>query len=360
MVDSTNAEVPGFVPPERDIGPVLDSYIGAAKQRVIVASFASHVHRIQQVIDAAAAHRRKIAFVGRSMVRNMQIAQELGYLRIPVGLLRSLDRLLELPPHQVVLISTGSQGEPLSALSRMSRGDHRSVTIDAGDTVILASSMIPGNETSVFTVVNELARLGAQVIHQGNAKVHVSGHASAGELLYLYNAVRPKNVLPIHGEWRHLRANASLAALTGVPEKRIVLAEDGTIVDLADGRARIVGAYEVGHVYVDGNAVGDVGDATLSDRLILGEGGFIAITVAVQAATGRAVASPTISGRGFSDDPKALHAVVPLVEMELAQLEADGIVDPHRIAQAVRRVVGRWVGETYRRRPMIVPTVLTV
>ena len=339
---------------------MLDSYIGAAKQRVIVASFASHVHRIQQVIDAAAAHRRKIAFVGRSMVRNMQIAQELGYLRIPDGLLRSLDRLLELPPHQVVLISTGSQGEPLSALSRMSRGDHRSVTIDAGDTVILASSMIPGNETSVFTVVNELARLGAQVIHQGNAKVHVSGHASAGELLYLYNAVRPKNVLPIHGEWRHLRANARLAALTGVPEKRIVLAEDGTVVDLADGRARIVGAYEVGHVYVDGNAVGDVGDATLSDRLILGEGGFIAITVAVQAATGRAVASPTISGRGFSDDPKALHAVVPLVEMELAQLEADGIVDPHRIAQAVRRVVGRWVGETYRRRPMIVPTVLTV
>ena len=259
-----------------------------------------------------------------------------------------------------MLISTGSQGEPLSALSRMSRGDHRSVTIDAGDTVILASSMIPGNETSVFTVVNELARLGAQVIHQGNAKVHVSGHASAGELLYLYNAVRPKNVLPIHGEWRHLRANARLAALTGVPEKRIVLAEDGTVVDLADGRARIVGAYEVGHVYVDGNAVGDVGDATLSDRLILGEGGFISITVAVQAATGRAVASPTISGRGFSDDPKALHAVVPLVEMELAQLEADGIVDPHRIAQAVRRVVGRWVGETYRRRPMIVPTVLTV
>jgi ribonuclease J len=360
LVDSTNAEVPGFVPSERGIGPVLDSYIGAAKQRVIVASFASHVHRIQQVIDAAAAHKRKVAFVGRSMVRNMQIAQELGYLRIPDGLLRSLDRILELPPGQVVLVSTGSQGEPLSALSRMSRGDHRSVTIEAGDTVILASSMIPGNETSVFTVVNELARLGAQVIHQGNAKVHVSGHASAGELLYLYNAVRPKNVIPVHGEWRHLRANARLAALTGVPEKRIVLAEDGTVVDLADGRARIVGAYEVGHVYVDGNAVGDVGDATLSDRLILGEGGFIAITVAVHAATGRAVASPTISGRGFSDDPKALHAVVPLVEMELAQLEADGIVDPHRIAQAVRRVVGKWVGETYRRRPMIVPTVLTV
>lgn len=360
LVDSTNAEVPGFVPPERDIGPVLDGYIGAARQRVIVASFASHVHRIQQVIDAAYHHNRKIAFVGRSMVRNMQIAQELGYLHIPDGVLRSLDKALELPPGEVVLISTGSQGEPLSALSRMSRGDHRSVTLEAGDTVILASSMIPGNETSVFSVVNELSRIGAQVIHQANAKVHVSGHASAGELLYLYNAVRPKNVMPIHGEWRHLRANARLANLTGVPDKRILLAPDGVVVDLVDGVARIVGGFEVGHVYVDGNAVGDVGDATLSDRLILGEDGFIAITVAIDAQTGRAVAAPTVSGRGFSDDPKALVDVLPLVERELAQTEADGITDPHRIAQAVRRVVGKWVNDTYRRRPMIVPTVLTV
>ena len=224
LVDSTNAEVPGFVPSERDIGPVLDQYIGAARQRVIVASFASHVHRIQQVIDAAYKHKRKIAFVGRSMVRNMQIAQDLGYLHVPDGLVRSLDKLLDLPPSQVVLISTGSQGEPLSALSRMARGDHRQVNLEAGDTVILASSMIPGNETSVFTVVNELARIGAQVIHQANAKVHVSGHASAGELLYLYNAVKPKNVMPVHGEWRHLRANARLANLTGVPESRILLA----------------------------------------------------------------------------------------------------------------------------------------
>ncbi len=360
LVDSTNAEVPGFVPPERDIGPVLDQYIGAARQRVIVASFASHVHRIQQVIDAAYAHKRKIAFVGRSMVRNMQIAQELGFLHVPDGIVRSLDKLLDLPPNQVVLISTGSQGEPLSALSRMARGDHRQVNLEAGDTVILASSMIPGNETSVFTVVNELARIGAQVIHQANAKVHVSGHASAGELLYLYNAVKPKNVMPVHGEWRHLRANAKLANLTGVPEERILLAPDGVVVDLVAGKASIVGAYEVGHVYVDGNAVGDVGDATLSDRLVLGEGGFISITIAIDGLTGRAVQPPQISGRGFSDDPKALHAVLPLIEMELSITESDGITDPHRIAQSVRRVVGKWVGEVYRRRPMIVPTVITV
>ncbi|MDQ6658259.1 MAG: ribonuclease J, partial [Actinomycetota bacterium] len=360
MVDSTNAEVPGFVAPEREIGPVLDNYIRSAPQRVIVASFASHVHRVQQMIDSAQKYGRKVSFVGRSMVRNMQIAQELGLLTVPDGLVRSLEKVLDLPPERVMLISTGSQGEPLSALSRMSRGDHRSVNLQHGDTVILASSMIPGNETSVFTVINELARIGVTVIHQGVAKVHVSGHASAGELLYLYNAVRPKNVIPVHGEWRHLRANAKLAVATGVPSDRVVLAPNGTVVDLARGRAKIVGHIDVGMVYVDGSAVGDVGENTLSDRLILGEGGFISITVAIDLHTGRAVASPTLSGRGFSDDPKALDAVVSLVEAELARTEADGITDPHRVAQQVRRVVGRWVSDTYRRRPMIIPTVIGV
>jgi mRNA degradation ribonuclease J1/J2 len=274
-------------------------------------------------------------------------------------LLVDLDTALSLPDDKVVLISTGSQGEPLSALSRMARGEHKQVQIRAGDTVVLASSMIPGNETAVFSVVNGLARLGAQVVHQGTATVHVSGHASAGELLYIYNAVRPSNVMPVHGEWRHLRANSALAVATGVPPQRVVLAEDGVVVDLLDGVAAVSGRVNVGHVYVDGLSVGDVGESTLSDRLILGEGGFIAITVAVDS-TGRAVAPPTISGRGFSDDPKALDQVVPLVEMELARTEAEGITDTHRIAQVVRRAVGRWVAETYRRRPMIVPTVIPV
>ncbi|GAA4619200.1 ribonuclease J [Saccharopolyspora hordei] len=360
LVDSTNAEVPGFVTPEREIGPVLDRVIGKATQRVIVACFASHVHRVQQVLEVAEAHGRKVCFVGRSMVRNMGIAAELGMLQVPDGLLVDLDEALEMPEHEVAFVSTGSQGEPLSALSRMARGEHKQIRIRAGDTVVLASSLIPGNETAVFGVVNGLVRLGAQVVHQGHAKVHVSGHASAGELLYLYNAVRPSNVMPVHGEWRHLRANAELARLTGVPADRVVIAEDGVVVDLLDGIASIAGRVEVGHVYVDGLSVGDVGESTLSDRLVLGEGGFISITVAVEAATGRAVSSPTISGRGFSDDPKALDDVVPLVEMELARTEAEGITDTHRIAQAVRRVVGRWVAETYRRRPMIVPNVLPV
>ncbi|MGK8523291.1 ribonuclease J [Nocardia asteroides] len=360
LVDSTNAEVPGFVTPEREIGGVLDSVIGKAAGRVIVASFASHVHRIQQVVDVAQKYGRRVCFVGRSMVRNMQIAQDLGYLTVPEGVVVDLDVAATLPSHRLVLISTGSQGEPLSALSRMARGDHRQINIRPDDLVVLASSLIPGNENSVYAVVNGLARLGATVITQQNAKVHVSGHASAGELLYLYNAVRPTNAMPVHGEWRHLRANAALAVATGVPQERVVLAEDGVVVDLVDGIASIVGRVPVGHVYVDGLSVGDVGESTLSDRLVLGEGGFIAITVAIDETTGKAVSTPELSGRGFSDDPTALLDAAELVEAELLRLAGEGVTDTHRIAQGVRRVVGRWVAETYRRRPMIVPTVIGV
>ena len=360
LVDSTNAEVPGFVVPEREIGPVLDNVIRKAKQRVIVACFASHVHRVQQVLDVAVEHNRRVALVGRSMVRNMGIAAELGLLHVPAGLFVDLDEAMRLPENQVLFVSTGSQGEPLSALSRMARGEHRQISIQAGDTSVLASSLIPGNENAVFGVVNGLARLGATVVHQGNAKVHVSGHSPAGELLFLYNAVRPSNVMPVHGEWRHLRANAALAVSTGVDENHVVIAEDGVVVDMIDGKAAVSGRVVVGHVYVDGLSVGDVGESTLSDRLVLGEGGFISISVAIDSNTGRAVSPPTVSGRGFSDDPKALDQAVALVEMELSRTEAEGITDTHRIAQAVRRVVGRWVAETYRRRPMIVPTIIAV
>ncbi|MGZ4543437.1 MAG: ribonuclease J [Mycobacteriaceae bacterium] len=360
LVDSTNAEVPGFVTPEREIGGVLDTVIGKAKQRVIVASFASHVHRIQQVLEVAHRYNRKVAFVGRSMVRNMEIASELGVLEVPDGLVVSIDAATKLPDDRLVLVSTGSQGEPLSALSRMARGEHRQINIRAGDLVVLASSLIPGNENSVFAVVNGLAKRGATVVTQQNAKVHVSGHASAGELLYLYNAVRPTNVMPVHGEWRHLRANAALAKATGVAEERIMLAEDGVVVDMVDGMAKIVGQVPVGHVYVDGLSVGDVGESTLSDRLVLGEGGFVGISVAIDSMTGRAVSRPELSGRGFSDDPKALETCIEVVESELARQEAEGITDSHRIAQAVRRVVGRWVSDKYGRRPMIIPTIIPV
>src|SRR5215467_12223257 len=250
LADSTNAEVPGIVRSERDIAPVLDEVFSGAAQRIIVACFASHVHRVQQILDTAAAHKRKVAFVGRSMVRNMGVARDLGYLRVPEvhgGLMVDLKEAEEMPADRIVLISTGSQGEPMSALSRMAGRDHP-IRIAEGDTVILASSLIPGNESAVYRVINALTRWGAKVYHRGNALVHVSGHAPAGELLYVLNLVRPRNFMPVHGEWRHLRAHAGLASQTGVTDDHIVIAENGMVVDLIDGKASVSGAVLAGYV----------------------------------------------------------------------------------------------------------------
>ncbi|MFI5907314.1 ribonuclease J [Dactylosporangium sp. NPDC051541] len=360
LSDSTNAEIPGFVTPEREIGPVLERIFGRATGRIIVASFASHVHRVQQVFDAAAMHGRKVALIGRSMVRNMGIARDLGLLRIPHGLVVAIDEAMSLPPERVVLMSTGSQGEPMSALGRMANGDHRHIVIGEGDTIVLASSLVPGNETAVYRVINQLSRAGAIVVHKDVAKVHVSGHAPAGELLYLLNVVKPRNFMPVHGEWRHLRAHAQLAREAGVPAERVVLCEDGDVVDLVDGEARLVGHIRSRYVYVDGLAIGDVGESLLTERRILGDGGFIAATVVIDSVTGKVVAGPTVSAKGFSDDPAVFNAVLPLVTDALNKAAAEGITDPHQLQQIVRRTVGRWVNEAYRRRPMIVPTVVEV
>jgi len=360
MSDSTNAEVPGFVVPEREIGPVLDEVFRQAQRRIIVACFASHVHRVQQVLDAAAAHNRQVAFIGRSMVRNMGIARDLGYLTIPPGLIVDLDALGDIAPERIVLISTGSQGEPMSALARMANRDHRHVRIEPDDTVVLASSLVPGNETAVWRVVNGLTRWGARVVHKETALVHVSGHAPAGELLYVLNLTRPSNVLPIHGEWRHLRAHAELAVQTGVPRDNVVLAEDGVVVDLVDGKARIVGAVPAGYVYVDGLAVGDVGEESLKDRRILGGEGFVTCVVVVDSVTGKVAAGPEILARGFSEDAAAFEDVRPLIEDALAEAAREGVADAHQLQQLVRRVIGKWVSDTYRRRPMIIPVVVEV
>ncbi len=357
MVDSTNAEVPGFVPAEADIAPVLDRVFHRAQGRIIVASFASHVHRIQQVLDAASTHGRKCAFVGRSMIRNMGVARDLGYLTVPPGLLVKSDDLTGLPDDEVVLICTGSQGEPMAALSRIANGDHP-ISVGEGDTVILASSLIPGNENPVNRVINGLTRWGAQVIHKGNALVHVSGHASAGELLYFYNLLTPGNVMPVHGEWRHLRANAALAERTGIAAERIVLAEDGVVVDLADGRASIVGAVECGYVYVDGSSVGDITEASLKDRRILGEEGFISVFVAVDLTSMTVVAGPEIHARGFAEDAEIFSDVLPQVTRAVEDALRHGGTDAYALEQVVRRQVGRWVSSTHRRRPMIVPVVV--
>jgi ribonuclease J len=360
LSDSTNAEIPGFVAPEREIGPVLDGIFTRARGRIIVASFASHVHRVQQVLDAAAEHGRKVAFIGRSMVRNMGIARDLGILHIPGELVVGVDEAMNLPADRIVLMSTGSQGEPMSALGRMATGDHRYINVGPGDTVVLASSLVPGNETAVYRVINQLSRAGATVVHKDVAKVHVSGHSPAGELLYLLNVVKPRNFIPVHGEWRHLRAHARLAVESGVPADRVVLCEDGDVVDLVRGRARLVGHVRSRYVYVDGLAVGDVGESLLTERRILGDGGFIAATVVVDSVTGKVVGGPTVSAKGFSEDPQVFDPVLPLITEALDRAALEGIVDPHQLQQIVRRTVGRWVNEAYRRRPMIVPTVVEV
>jgi ribonuclease J len=360
LADSTNAEVNGFQPSERDVGQVVADVIHKAKGRIIVACFASHVHRVQQVLDAASAAGRHVALVGRSMVRNMQIARELGVLHVPDGLMIELKDAEELPSRRVLLISTGSQGEPLSALSRMANREHQTIRIVPDDTILLASSLIPGNETSVGQVINGLARLGARVVSKSSALVHVSGHAPAGELRYLLNVVRPKNLMPVHGEWRHLRAHAAIGRSMGIPNERIMLAEDGTVVDLVEGAASIVGHIRVGYVYVDGLEVGDIGDTTLKDRRILGQDGFLSILVAVDPELGKVVFGPEITARGFSDDPSALDPITAELVEVVEKALADGTRDADALQHLVRRTVGRWVDREYRRRPMLVPMVVEV
>ena len=358
LTDSTNAEVPGFTTSEKNIAPVLDRVFHNSEQRIIVACFASHVHRVQQVLDAAAQHGRKVAYVGRSMVRNMAIAGDLGYLNVPPGLLIDAKATADMPPEKVVLISTGSQGEPLSALSRIAQRNHNFVHIEEGDTVVLASSLIPGNENAVYRVINGLARWGANVVHTGNAMVHVSGHASAGELLYCYNIVKPRNVMPVHGEIRHMRANADLAVATGIPRERVVMAEDGVVVDLVNGKASIVGKVDCGYVFVDGSSIGDITEASLKDRRILGEEGFISVIVVVDSQTGKVVSGPEIHARGFAEDDATFDAIKRPIIAALDKAFSEGVTDHHQLQQNIRRVVGRWVSGTHRRRPMIIPVVL--
>ena len=292
------------------------------------------------------------------MVRNMGVARDLGYLTVPPKTLIDARELDKYAPNEVVLISTGSQGEPLSALSRIANRSHDKVHIEPGDTVVLASSLIPGNENAVFRVINGLTRWGAHVVHKGNALVHVSGHASAGELLYCYNIVRPRNVIPVHGEIRHMRANAELAIATGVPRERVPIAEDGVVVDLVDQKARITGKVDCGYVFVDGASVGDLTESALKDRRILGEEGFITVVVVMDSVTGKLAGGPEIHARGFIEDDKVFDEVRPIVEEALAKAVADGVDDSYQLQQVVRRAVGRWVNSAHRRRPMIVPVVI--
>ena len=358
MVDSTNAEVPGFLPSEREIMPALNRVISSTRRRVIVASFSSHIHRVQQVIDIAALHGRKVVFIGRSMVRNMKIAEEMGYLKVPADLVIDAKELDQFDDN-VVLICTGSQGEPMAALSRMANGDHQ-IRVGEGDTVILASSLIPGNENSVFRIINELTRFGAKVVHKANAMVHVSGHAAAGELLYCYNIVKPKYVMPIHGEWRHLKANAELAIESGVARSNALIVDNGVVLDMVNHEVEVVGAVPCGFVFVDGQSIGDITESSLKDRRILGEEGFISCVVVVDSQSGKIVAGPDIHARGFNEDEAMFDEVKLRIEKALERAVVDGINGTHQLSQIVRKTIGGWVGGEHRRKPMIVPVVIEV
>jgi len=357
MVDSTNADVPGFTPLEREIGPVIETVIARTRGKVVVASFASHVHRVQQVIDAAVANGRQVAFVGRSMVKNMTIAADLGYLRIPDGAVVDLEDTDTMPDDRVVFMSTGSQGEPMAVLARIANRDHR-IAIGESDTVLLASSLIPGNENAVYRVIDGLTKLGANVVHKGNAKVHVSGHSAAGELLYCYNILKPKNVLPIHGEFRHLTANAKLAVQTGVPSERALIIEDGTVVDLRDSVARVVGRVRCDMLYVDGKTVGKITEEDLKDRRILAAEGFISIFAVVDRETGKVLEGPEIRARAYAEEDHVFDDILPAIESALADAARDGVRDSYQLQQVIRRTVGGWVAKAHRRKPMIIPIVV--
>ncbi len=358
LSDSTNADVPGFVSTERDIGPVLDRVVGEASGRVFVVCTSSHVHRIQQVLNTARNNRREVAIVGRSMVRNTKIAEELEYLQVPPGLLTSVDEVKELPPDRMLVLCTGSQGEPAAALSRMATGRHKDFELTEGDLVVFASSLIPGNEGAVYRLIDRLAYSGVDVITRQQAPIHVSGHAAAGELTAVLTALRPRNFMPVHGEGRHLHAHGKLAAKVGVPEDRILIVRDGAVVDLGDGKASVVGRVSAGFTYVDGVGVGDVGEESLRDRLILGEEGFISAVVVVDSRSGQVVAGPEISARGFADEETLLDDIRKRVADDIGKAPLDGPVDPDELRRIIRRSIGSQVNRVHRRRPMILVYVV--
>lgn len=359
MCDSTNAEVPGFVPSESEIGPVIDSVFSAAKGQIVVASFSSHVHRVQQVLNSAAKFGRRVAFVGRSMVRNMGIAAELGYLDIPDGIIVDLKDMASIPEPQRVYMSTGSQGEPMAVLARIAAQSHPKISAGPGDTILFASSLIPGNENSVYRLINNLMKLGTKVVHQANARVHVSGHAAQGELLYCYNILEPAYAMPIHGEIRHQVANASIAIKTGVPPQNVILAENGSVIDMHDGVVRLVGRVPFHNIYVDGSSIGDITEEELKDRRILAEEGFVAIFAAVNTADKEIITGPHIQARAVAEDDSVFDEILPDVTQALEEALHRG-ADTFQMQQAMRRAIGRWISRKLRRAPIIIPTVVEV
>ncbi len=363
MSDSTNAESAGITHSEATVGAALRDIFADADQRIIVASFASHIHRIQQVCDAAAASGRKVVVTGRSMINNTRIARQLGYLSISENDLVDAYDMGNLPAERVVVLSTGSQGEPLSALARMANHDHRTVTVESGDTVVISATPIPGNEKAVSRVINRLAKAGATIEHKGTAPVHVSGHAAAEELKLMLNLVKPTYFVPIHGESRHLKAHADLAMLTGVAEQNVFIMDNGDCLELTENSCKLAERVESGVVYVDGLSVGDIGQVVIRDRQLLARDGVATIIIAIDRVDGRPVGEPELVTRGIvlgGDDSVFLEEARARVAKTLAKTAREGATDHAVIKNAVRESLSQFMWERTRSRPMIVPVVMEV
>ena len=363
LADSTNAERPGFTQSEKMVGQTFDDEFRYARNRIIVATFSSNVHRIQQVVDSAVKYKRKVAVIGRSMINVVNIAMELGYLNIPDGVLIDIDETSNYTADQIVIITTGSQGEPMSALTRMAMNDHKKVGIMPGDTVIISATPIPGNEKLVSRTINHLYKLGADVIYEKSNGVHVSGHASQEEIKLMHNLVRPKYFIPVHGEYRHLIKHANIAKDLGMPKENIVIAENGSVIELSKDGINIAGKIQSGKVLVDGLGVGDVGNIVLRDRRLLSQDGIMIVVVTIDHETYQVVSGPDIVSRGFVYVREAEDLMEEAREKVLSALdrcEANGVTEWSMIKSAIRDSLGRFLYERTRRRPMILPIIMEI
>jgi ribonuclease J len=362
LSDSTNAETKGTTRSEADVGVALRSIVADAEQRVIVASFASHIHRVQQICDAAVGNGRKVVVTGRSMINNTRVARELGYLHIDDEDILDAFDAGDLPAEDVVILCTGSQGEPLSALARMANGEHRTVTVEEGDTVVISASPVPGNEKAVSRVINRLAKAGADVLHKGSADVHVSGHAASEDLRLMLNLTQPEYFMPIHGETRHLAAHARHAEAVGIPHDYIFILDNGDCLEIDEHGARLADRVESGVVYVDGLSVGDIGQVVLRDRQHMSQDGLVSIVVAIDVQTGKPVGEPEVVTRGIviSEDDELAQELRARVVKTLARTGADHATDSAVIKRALREAVSQLLWERIRRRPMIIPVVMEV
>jgi ribonuclease J len=358
--DSTNVDRPGHTPSESEVGPALAPRFEAARGRIVLATFASHVHRIQQVLELAARFGRKTALLGMSMEKNVRISSELGYLKVPEGVLMPLEEVAELPRSRQVILSTGSQGEPNSALALMAAGEHKYVQVERGDLVVISARMIPGNERTVGRVINALYRLGAEVLYEANAFVHVSGHASQEDLKLMLNLTRPRYFIPVHGEYRHLLGHTRLAASVGLPPERIFLIEDGQAVELTPSTARVIEGVPTGRVFVDGKGVGDIGEVVLRDRQLLAENGMIVVSLAVDK-SGAVLAGPELASRGVvyvKESEELLAEVKAAVNAALAGRNPAAPYDPELLGALVKTAVRRFINQRFQRKPIVLPLIL--